>query len=229
MTALAPFPKWDLCQFLVKKFLCCKKHCHSWLQWARQKPKTWRLRNLLGNLPGKEKKLLYSKPKKKHWVCLAHLLTPAVRAASCFKLHIWGRTPARAGEHHVPTVPPLHPWCWLASSHHLRTDTWLTAILLSCWLPGTTRANLPLFVKRAIWNTIQRDLKKGFDLSFQAWTRRFCQHRLFSMISMIDIPARNTILAVLVHICHRHLLFVGMNMYYKKTRFKGKKRASPTF
>lgn len=145
MTALAAFPKWDLCQFLVKKFLCCKKHCHSWLQWARQKPTTWRLRNLLGNLPGKEKKLHYSKPKKKHWVCLAHLLTPAVRAASCFKLHIWGRTPARAGEHHVPTVPPLHPWCWLASSYHLRTDTWLTATLLS-WLAPRNHKNKSTFV-----------------------------------------------------------------------------------
>jgi len=47
------------------------------------------------------------------------------------------------------------------------------------------------------------------------------------MISMIDAPARSTVLAVLVHICHRHLLFVGMSVCYKKTRFNGKKEASP--
>lgn len=57
MTALMPFPKWVLCQLLVNKVLCCKKHRHSWLQGARQKPKTWILRNLLGNFPGKEKRL----------------------------------------------------------------------------------------------------------------------------------------------------------------------------
>lgn len=145
MIALVPFPKWVLCQFLVNKFLCCKKHCHSWPQWTRQKPKTWRLRNLLGNLSGKEKNLHYSKPKWKCWVCLAHLLTPAVRAASCFQLHTRGRTPARAGENHAPKVPPFYPWCWLASSHPPRADTWLTQQHSHVeWLPGTTRANLPL-------------------------------------------------------------------------------------
>lgn len=97
MTALVPFPKRVLCQFLVNRCLCCKKHCHSWLQWVGQKPKTWRLRNLLGNLPGKEKKLHCSNPVQKDWVCLAQLLAPAVRAVSSFQLDVWARTALEQG------------------------------------------------------------------------------------------------------------------------------------
>lgn len=192
-----------------------------------QKPKTWRLRNLLGDLSGKEEMLHHSKPKQRHWVSQALQLSGQ---QSCFQLLMRGRTPARAGEHHEPTVPPFYPWCWLVPRHPFRADTWLTqqhSCLEQC--PGTTGANLP-FVCRATWNNIQGNLERGFDLSFLAWTRHCCQYRLFSPISMIDAPAKNIVLVALVHICHHHLLFVGMNMYYKEARFRGKKKnTSPTF
>lgn len=224
MTAFVVLPKWFLRQFLVNRCLYCKKQCHSWLHWARQEPKAWRLRNLLGNLPRKKKKFHFSNPPWKDLSLLVSSADPGCQSWKLLSALCVGKDTARAGSTVLLSfLLPIPDASCLQQP--LRVDTWLRQQQTS--LEWARRANLPLFVKRAIWNTIQRDLKKGFDLSFHKRTRRCCQHRLFSMISRIDAPARSTVLAVLVHICHRHLLFVGMSVCYKKTRFNGKKKASP--
>lgn len=229
MTALVPFPKWVLCQFLVNRCLCCKKHCHSWLQWAGQKPKTWRLRNLSGNLPGKEKKLHCSNPVQKDWVCLAQLLAPAVRAVSSFQLDVWARTALEQGSTTCLRFLLSIPDAGLLQSASQGGHMAKAATILSWAAPRSHKSKSAFVCQTRHLKYHPKRSQKRFDLSFQVWTRRCCQHRLFSLISMIDTPARSTILAVLVRICHHHLLFVGMSMCYKITRLNGEKEASSTF
>lgn len=183
-------------------------------------PKTWRLRNLLRDLSGKEEMLHHSKPKQKHWVSQALQLSGQ---QSCFQPLMRGSTPCQsrgAPRTQGPSFLSLMLPCSKApfQSRHMAN----TAAFLP-WAVPRHHGSKSTFVCRATWNNIQGNLERGFDLSFLAWTRHCCQYRLFSPISMIDAPAKNTVLAALVHICHHHLLFPGMSVYYKKTRFKGKK------